>query len=263
MTEETEPRIVNKQAAQAISQWSICILEKHVANVPQSQLVSSTTAKSVSKRLSKKGAKRFETVSSLPLLVSSEVLTLCERIRIYPFVAKYREALRSDSPEMTAAWQLHSHSLRQSELYVIQERGGDILDFAHHVAADMGLGTANRSKEFEKRFKKQFEWRLRDRHRVVHAHEKPSMTSRLTDLMITTNETTEGDAKDFFMGLLVRISDMLPGEKTDDPKELTRRLQSVRDTYVKDAEEEAYQMMKIFVEELKETIAPATSAAAK
>lgn len=260
MTEETHPKIVTKEAAQAISHWAYEILKKHAANVPPTQLASAATTKSVSKRLSVKGAKKFTTVKSLPLLVSTEVLSYCERIRIYPFVAKYREALKPDSPEMTAAWQLHSQSLRQNELYVIQERGTDILDFAHQVATDIGLGTENRAKIFENRFKTQFKWRLRDRHRVVHAHEKPSMTSRLTDMMITMTKSSEEDVKSYIIKLLLSLSEHLPGEKTDDPKEITRRLLSVRDIYVKHAEEEASKMMEIFFEEMEKTIYTATDA---
>ncbi|MCQ1572099.1 hypothetical protein NFO65_15305 [Neorhizobium galegae] len=263
MQKEDDPKLVTKEAVQAISLWSKGVLEKYAANIPEAQLVSSATRKSVAKRLSENGAKKFTTIRSLPLLVSSEVLSYCERIRIYPFITQYRVELNKGSPEMIAAWQLHSHSLRQNELYVIHERGGDILDFAHYVATDLGLGSENRAKEFEKRFKKQFDWRLRDRHRVVHAHERPSMTSRLADLMIATDDSTKEDLKDYLMGLLANLSELLPGEKTDDPKEKMRRLLSVRDVYVKAAEEEATQMIEMFVDEMQKTISPLAGVAAK
>ncbi len=256
MGETNKPKLVTKEAVQSISNWAAEVLEAYSATIPEDQLVSTPTKKSIAKRLSANGAKRFETLKSLPLLVSAEVLSYCERIRIYPFITQYRLEVNKGSTDMIAAWQLHSHSLRQNELYVIQERGTDILDFLHNVASDFGLGTQNQAKVFEKRFKNQFEWRLRDRHRVVHAHEKPSMTSRLADMMIASDKSTESDVKDYIVGLLTNLSELIPGEKTDDPNVKLQRLLSVRDLYVQAAEEEAVQMIDIFFEELTRTIAP-------
>ncbi len=256
---DQETRRVTKAAAQSIFSRCKDVLDGHAARLPESQKVSPKTLAAVQKRLSENGAKKFTSVRSLPLLVSSEVLSWCERVRIYPFVAKYRVEVNNGSKEMVAAWQLHSHSLRQSEIYVLQERGKDIINFAHLVAADLGLGTENRANKFEKRFKTQFEWRLRDRHRVVHAHEKPSLTSCLADLMVATDESTNDVFQEYIVVLLRNIAETLPGEKTEDPKEKLKHLHSVRDIYEKGAEEEATQMIDIFVEELQMTISPITN----
>jgi hypothetical protein len=256
---DQEATPVTKEAAQTISSWCQHVLEKHAANLPESQLASRETFAAVQKRLSENGAKRFTTARSLPLLVAAEVLSWCERVRIYPFTAKYRVQVNNGSSDMVAAWQLHSHSLRQSEVYVLQERGRDIINFAHLVATDLGLGTQNRASRFDKRFKTKFGWRLRDRHRVVHAHERPSLTSRLADMMVATDETTKSFFEDYIVNLLTDIADKLPGDQTDDPKEKLKRLHLVRDVYEKGAEDEATQMIEIFVEELQMTINPPTS----
>jgi hypothetical protein len=46
---------------------------------------------------------------------------------------------------MVAAWLLHSHSLRQGELYIIQERSVELLRFFRDVATNLGLPEADRS----------------------------------------------------------------------------------------------------------------------
>lgn len=254
---DQHPRSVTKEDAQAISMWCQHVLENHAAELPDSHLASPKTVSAVQKRLSENGAKKFTTIRSLPLLLASEVLSWCERVRIYPFTAKYRVQVNDGSPEMVAAWQLHSHSLRQNEVYVLQERGRDIINFAHLVATDLGLGTQNRAVKFEQRFKTQFSWRLRDRHRVVHAHERPSLTSRLADMMVATDESTKTVFQDYIVGLLTDIAETLPGDQADKPKQKLERLYSLRDIYEKGAEEEAALMIEIFVEELQKTISPA------
>ncbi|CDZ54398.1 hypothetical protein [Neorhizobium galegae] len=251
---KTNGKIVTKETVQALSMWTQDALDKRVALIDGSREVSAPTAKAISRRLSENGAKTFTTVRSLPFLLSNEVLTYCERIRIYPFTARYREALKATSPDMNAAWQLHSNSLRQSEVYVIQERGKKLLGFAHQIAVELDIGTPARFMKFDARFNKKFERRLRDRHRVVHAHEKPSLTSRVTDMMITSDDTTSEDVQNHLMSLIFKMADMLPGEKTDDRQEIMKRLLDVPNMYAKIADEEAFDMINIFFEELKATL---------
>lgn len=256
MQREDELKSVTKEVVQSIASWSLDVLQKHAENVPADKPVSAATAKFVARRLSAKGAEKYTTVKTLPQLVSVEVSTFCERIRVYPFVTRYREAINKASPEMIAAWQLHSHSLRQNELYVLHERGEEILEFAHLVAAELGLGTENRARKFQKRFNRRFEWRLRDRHRVVHAKERPSMTSRVADMIVTSEDITKDKMQEYAFDLLMRMYDILPGEKATDPRERINQLLALRETHVQGAEGEALQMIEIFVEELSKTIIP-------
>jgi hypothetical protein len=258
MTEEKNgtPEVLTQDMVWAVAGNVNELLEHYAQAVPEAKKVSKDTGEAIAKRISVNGAKKFTTVRSLPFFFASELLTYLQRIQIYPFVAKYREVLKPNSADMNAAWQLHSHSLRQSECYVIQERGTDILEFAHLVATDLGVGTKSRAKTFEKRFKKEFAIRLRDRHRVVHAHEKPSLTTRVTDMMVAANKTNPDEMNKQLMTTMFNVSQLLPGMPTDDPAEALKRMFDVREEYPKIAEREAVQMMDIFYEELVQTTAP-------
>ncbi|WP_156390377.1 hypothetical protein [Rhizobium sp. Root1203] len=81
----------------------------------------------------------------------------------------------------------------------------------------------------------------------------------MADMMVATDETTKSFFEDYIVNLLTDIADKLPGDQTDDPKEKLKRLHLVRDVYEKGAEDEATQMIEIFVEELQMTINPPTS----
>ncbi|MBY5545984.1 hypothetical protein HFO61_03855 [Rhizobium leguminosarum] len=250
--------LVTKEAVKAISAWAFETLQGHALRVPEEQAISTATSDAIGKLISEAGTKRFQTIRSLPTLVSWEVSTYCERVRIYPFVTKYREAILGNSSEMIAAWQLHSHSLRQNELYVLQERGTKILDFVHLVTKDLGLNTENRARKFQQKFASQFKSRLRDRHRVVHAHEKPSMMSRVADLVITADDITKKEMHDYALDLIFRMAELLPGDE-DDPSEKVRALLNARQLHVSGAEEEASQMMQLFFENMENAIVPASA----
>jgi hypothetical protein len=256
MTEEKDgkPEVLTQNMVWAVAGRVNELLEHYALAVPEAKKVSSDTGRAIAKRISVNGAKNYTKVRSLPFFLAAEIRTYLERIRIYPFVVKYREVLKPSSMDMNAAWQLHSHSLRQSECYVIQERGTDILEFAHLVAVDLGLGTKSRAKNFEKRFKKEFEVRLRDRHRVVHAHERPSLTTRVTDMMVGADKENPDDMAKQLMKVMFDVSRRLPGMPTDDPDKAIKRMFAVREEYPKIAEREAVQMMDIFYEELVQTI---------
>ncbi|NSL20193.1 hypothetical protein [Agrobacterium tumefaciens] len=258
MTEENDgkPEVLTQDMVWAVAGQVNELLEHYAQAVPEAKKVSSDTEKAIAKRLSVNGAKKFTTVRSLPFFFASELLTYLQRIQIYPFVAKYREVVKPSSADMNAAWQLHSHSLRQSECYVIQERGTDMLEFAHSVATDLGLGTKSRAKIFENRFKKHFATRLRDRHRVVHAHEKPSLTTRVTDLMVAADKKNPDEMNKQLMTMMFNVSQLLPGLPTDDPAEAIKRMFAMREEYPKIAEREAVEMMDIFYDELVQTISP-------
>ncbi|MGO4524942.1 hypothetical protein AB4097_08765 [Microvirga sp. 2MCAF35] len=133
------------------------------------------------KRLTPKNVTTYSTPEKLPFLIYTEIESLGDRIRLYLFTARYRELINSGPREMSMAWQMHSHShsLRQGELYIIQERGVELIRFLHDVASGLGVTTVDRSNSFRKAFKKRFDRRLRERHRLVYAHERPSLTSRV------------------------------------------------------------------------------------
>jgi hypothetical protein len=226
-------------------------LEKAVSLVTPAQ-ISTDTYKCVRKRVSAKIVSEYATPQNVLSLIILDIQQIGDRIRLCPFTAKYREQINLSSNDMVTAWQLHSHSLRQSELYIIQERGTEVLQFLHFVARDFKLKSVDCSNSFEREFKKRFERRLRERHRLVHAHEKPSLVSRLIDLMVSgDNERAVGQA----LGeVLAKVASIMPGPATDDPKEALRRLRSLGEQYAMLAEKEAIDMFDLFSEAVIRTI---------
>lgn len=143
---------------------------------------SAMSKKLIARRVPSSWIPKFDVLDSYGFIVWDEALSVLDRIMVYHFTASYRKHLRGAPKEVTGAWQFHSHSLRVSELYIIQDRTIALLKFLNVVAADCGLPVTDCAKSFEKDFKKAFERRLRERHRLTHAHERPSVVSRLIDL---------------------------------------------------------------------------------
>ena len=209
----------------------------------------------IDKRVSPKAAAEFSRAQNLPQLVALELEILGDQIRLYPYTARYREAINLASKDMVAAWLLHSHSLRQSELYIIQERSTDLLRFLRNVSQDLGLAAApDRSKSFEKAFKRRFERRLRERHRLVHAHERPSLTSRVIDFGVAAKETDKDIVEDSLADLFIKMASLLPGEPPKDAQELMQKINKLRDSHVDFAYQEATDMFDMLAFEVGTTL---------
>lgn len=103
-------------------------------------------------------------------------------IRYLQYVERYRFYAQDFPVEMFMALRTHSYALRASEIYVIQERGTDTLRFANLVLRDLGLEAKDMSKRFSKLVATKFKHRLRERHRIVHNHEAPSMATRMLQM---------------------------------------------------------------------------------
>jgi len=124
----------------------------------------------------------FHVLDNYGLIIWDEAMTILDRILVYPFTASYRKHLLGAPKEVIGAWQFHSHSLRVGELYIVQDRTVALLEFLKVVAEDCGLPATDCRKSFESSFKKVFDRRLCERHRLTHAHERPSIISRIIDL---------------------------------------------------------------------------------
>lgn len=203
---------VDRSSVQSLAAFAAAKLTEQLRSSSKLPVISDETKKDILKRVSPKAAAEFSIVENLPQLVSWEIDTLGERIRLYPFTALYREVINLASKDMVAAWLLHSHSLRQSELYIIQERGAELLRFLKVVSRDFGLAAPDQSKTFEKAFRKRFERRLRERHRLVHAHERPSLTSRVIDFGVAAQESDRDIVESTLADLFMKIVTLLPGD---------------------------------------------------
>lgn len=251
--------ILNKEYIFSYVQYIETIFNFYVEDISDDVLVSPLTKKSISKRVSENGAKKFTHVKSLPSLVKFELAPYLERIRIYPYITKYREPIKDISKndkDMFVAWQLHSQSLRQNELYVIQERGVDIIEFIHLSAKDMGVCTEDQSKVFEKEFKKTFNNRLRDRHRVVHAHERPSLTSRIIDTALIMGAHTTSEERKYFLDTALQLTENLPPDMLDGVKNFHDLHNKVANYYVALAEQEAKSILHLFFSAMMKTLLP-------
>jgi len=238
----------------SLASFAAATLWKQLANITKPPVISDETKKAIAKRVSPKAAEKFSIAENLPKLVALEFETLGDRIRLYPFTARYREVIDLSSKDMVAAWLLHGHSLRQSELYIIQERGADLLKFLQSVSQDFGLVASDQSKSFERSFKKCFERRLRERHRLVHAHERPSLTSRVIDFGVSVQETDRDLVESTLADLFIKLARLLPGDPPEDGNELMQRINKLRDAYPILAYREAADMFEMLALGVADTL---------
>lgn len=249
-----EPRNIDKSTIEAVSFWVEGLLREQLVQNSKPIEITNEIRKGVTKRLSPKNAMEYVVAEKLPTLIRFEIETLASRIRLYHYTAQYRNFITFDSHDMFAAWQLHSHSLRQNELYIIQERGSALLTFLRQVAGCFGLKSTDRSKNFAKKMKMRFEYRLRERHRIVHVHERPSMSSLLIDFTMFLEENDKETAMAVYGDVLDLAQRNLFGKHADDPEEWARRMLAVEEEYINDAKNEAIEVFDILTAELGATL---------
>ncbi|NBJ10953.1 hypothetical protein [Microvirga arsenatis] len=260
MVREESMQKLDRTAVKALAGYAEGRLRESLAQLGDAPTISVRTREGVAKRLTAKNVTSYSTAEKLPFLIAMEIESLGDRIRLYPFTTRYREIINSGPRDMSMAWQIHSYSLRQGELYIIQERGAELIRFLHYVASDLGVPTVDRSNNFQKAFKKQFDRRLRERHRLVHAHERPSLTSRVIDFALVTEDADRETVGDTLAGLAVNIAHLLPGEPPENAQDILQRLSELRNSYVTFAETEAKDMFEILSTEVRTTLDPSSSA---
>ncbi len=205
---------------------------------------SPATKKALLKRVSRKTALELTTIDKFGVVVFDEICQITDRILAYRYVAQYRKVFRSQSDELFDAWQIHSQSLRTGELYIVQDRTSQLLKFLALVGQDCGLAVEDQSGSFSKKFKKDFEKRLRERHRIVHAHERLSYESRIMAFAGKTlslpSETVAKFMLDTFSTSFSAMSEKLREEDCEAPSiEEVEKLHEMTD------EREARQMMNL------------------
>jgi hypothetical protein len=122
----------------------------------------------------------FESAINLAIY---ELELIATRIRQYRLIETYPRYFTSVNHEVFAAFISHLHTLRSNELYLIQERSAELLKFCFKLADDLNLQTSDQSAKYNRAFKKCFERRLRERHRLIHSHERPSLLTRMLDVV--------------------------------------------------------------------------------
>ena len=205
----TEPEALpplEMSLAQALAA-KVSDLITEAAKVSPGLPASAEAKKLVARRVPPKWLPKYEVMDDYGFLIWDEAMTILDRILVYPFTASYRKHLVGAPEEVIGAWQFHSHSLRIGELYIVLDRTVALLEFLAVVGKDSGLSVTDQRKAFENAFKKTFDRRLRERHRLTHAHERPSMISRIIDL---SGGKWAGDKDEAAKQLMTLLTSTLP-----------------------------------------------------
>lgn len=224
---------------------------------------SFNSKKLVAKRVRPTWLPQYEVMDKYGFVLWDEILTILDRILVYPYIATYRKHLRDAPKEVLSAWQFHSHTLRVGEIYLVQDRTSALLEFLNSVAADCGLPVTDCRKSFESKFKKTFERRLRERHRLTHAHERPSAVSRLVDLSGSKWTGDEAEAARLMTDLLSKALPRLVEVSEAAGRPPPMSMEDIEALHEKGAEQEARQMLMLVAEALLATLSNSSSAAAE
>lgn len=248
-TEKTLSEILAEQVDSVAGGFDAS-LKRHLAALSQPPSISKDTKKHIAKRVSPKNLAKYQTPENAISLLSMEIGDLGLRISRYQFIERYREHFQAPTAEMRTAFVMHTHILRGSEIYVIMERCVSFLDFFYDLAADLSLNPTKVSKPLESRFKKDFERHLRERHRIVHAHERPTLVSRM--MSIPPEDMTRPEVGDIFKNVLGTFAGMVaPAVQstlgTEDASEALNRINEFR---LQAVDKECLDMWSIFLESL-------------
>lgn len=225
-------------------------LERHVNLMTTQPTLSDETKKHITKRVPPSQLQKYLTVEMAIALLALEISDLGTRISHYQHIERYREHFKAPDKTMRAAFVMHTHILRGSEIYVIMERCEDWLKFFYELASDLDLGPTQVVKKLQTRFKKEFERHLRERHRIVHAHERPSLVSRMVgvppeDLDHPDFAKVYVDTVSMLAGLLHKVmGDQVEGKSAEEVLQAinVRRLEAV--------DRECFTMWSIFLDQI-------------
>jgi hypothetical protein len=218
--------------------------------------LSSGLIKEIQKKVPPKSVAIFSDPPKLSTLVRLEYIGMGERIYLYPYIARYRELFKNPPPGAIGAWAMHMHTLRQAELYVILERSTVLLKFLHMAAVEFGLTPTDQTKAFEKAFKKRFDRRLRERHRLTHAHERPSLTSRVIDLVsMPPAEEDKPAIAEALASTLINMASLLPAGPPETAEVMLQAFQDVITQYGAMADREAMEAFALLADYSRATFA--------
>jgi hypothetical protein len=204
-------------------------------------------------------------------LLAFETTEIGKRIRRYQYIERYKFFFSTPDKEMFQAFQEHTWSNRGGEIYVILERGEALIEFASLIAGRLGEPPSKAAKGFYNDMRNEFNYRLRERHRITHVHERPSLLSRI--LSLPAEAYQEPAVVDLIVGTVGQLSGMMKllesGAKFESSEALEEALAAVNDetpkiedfqeAYLKRVDEEAGKMWRLLTKGLREAVAlPAT-----
>lgn len=151
----------------------------------------SEEAKSIiSKRTWPGVAAKRDTVSLGLDFLAMDIQDLSNRIRQYTYIDQYR-LLDDAAYELKISFVAQMLRLQRYELYTIQEMASDIIEYLEVLAANLSMCAGAQAHKFSRKFKERFEYELRDRHRMVHRHERPRLATRMLDTLGATSDREE------------------------------------------------------------------------
>lgn len=229
-------------------------LTRHLSKMPALPVLSPKTRAQIKKRVPPKTLNRYFSPDNAIGLLALEISDLGTRIHHYRYIERYREYFTAPNAAIRVAFVNHTHILRGSEIYVIMERSSSCLAFFFDLAADLDLGPKQMSGTLERQFKKEFERHLRERHRIVHAHERPSMISRL--IGVAPEAVNHPDVQQTHADAIARLSSMLTDRLGPEfqGKDFEQTIKLINDFRLKAVDEECLKMWAIFLDSLNKLI---------
>lgn len=176
-----EPKSLQDWLGTEVEAFSVALrrrLEVHLAAMTVAPIMTPEVEAHVRNRVGPKSVDKYLSIEQSIALVAFEAADLGHRISQYRYIERYRDHFQPADAAMRIAFHTHIHVMRGNEIYVIMERCKAWLIFAHDLAAALGLEPTKMHKELITRFGKSFKRHLRERHKIVHAHERPSIISR-------------------------------------------------------------------------------------
>lgn len=244
--EKTLSDILTEQINQVSGGISVA-LKRHLAALHSVPSLSAATERHIKKRVPPRTLRNYVNPDSAISLLSLEISDLGTRISHYQYIERYREYFSPPDAAMRTAFVMHTHILRGSEIYVLMERCSSCLEFFHYLAADLDLGPTKMAKSLEKQFKKEFQRDLRERHRIVHAQERPSLASQM--IGIHPDELTQPDIVENYANIIGMVFEKLKASlgEAANQKSPGEVFTMINDLRLQAVDKECFQMWSIFL----------------
>lgn len=250
MEAENSPADDLAKQVEQVSEGIRLSLARHLSKMPAPPVLSQKTRDHIKKRVPPETLSKYVLPDNAIGLLALEISDLGTRISHYRYIERYREYFAAPNSAIRVAFVNHTHILRGSEIYIIMERSSSCLAFFFDLAADLELGPKQMSSMLERQFKKEFKRHLRERHRIVHAHERPSMISRLIG---TPPETLRHPKiQQMYVDVIARFFSILTDRLGPEfqGKNLEQTIKLINDFRLKAVDEECLKMWAIFLDSL-------------
>lgn len=224
-------------------------LEIHVGAMPEPPRMTPEIEAHIRNRVGPKSAEQYLSIERAIALLAVEAADIGYRISQYRFIERYREHFMPADAPMRVAFHTHIQVMRGNEIYVIMEHGKAWLVFAHDLAAALDLAPTKMHKVLINRFTKAFERHLRERHKIVHAHERPSLVSRVASLAATGRDDREiGQATQGVVQTLIAMAVRTAGDRVDAAAPVDTVIDQLNALRLAEVDRECEEMWKILQE---------------